>query len=138
MLLDEISIEALSDSFSKRNGDTPAKQLAHIHNVRRWKLRKLNKELSKRMGKIGRTDDICHELLRLRLLKSAEAVADLFKEGYENDGCIKGYRRGAYTLMGYLIAHEAHHRSNIMQTLKQCGYKLSKSLTYGMWDWNKI
>jgi len=138
MLLDEISAEGLNVTFSKRGGGTPAKQFAHIHNVRYWKLEKLKKELAQKQGKIDRSDELCHELLRIRLLKSAEAVADLLKEGYENEGLIEGYRRGVYTLMGYLIAHEAHHRSNMIQTLKQCDHKLSRSFTINIWDWNKI
>lgn len=138
LLLNAISDEALHDSIFEKGKESPAKQFAHMHNVRFWKLEKLDKALVNGQSKISRSDDILHELLRIKLLKSADAVATILKDGFDNDGVIEGFRRGASALLGYLISHESHHRGNMMLIMRQCGYKLPKSVTYGLWDWNKI
>jgi len=41
-------------------------------------------------------------------------------------------------LIGYTISHEAHHRGNILLTIKQRGFKLACELKWGIWEWNKI
>jgi uncharacterized damage-inducible protein DinB len=138
LLLDALSTEALHTSIFEKEKESPAKQFAHIHNVRFWKLEQLDEQLTNGQGKISPSDELSHELLRLKLLKSAEIIGNVLKEGFENDGVIKGFRRGAATLMGYFISHESHHRGNIMLSMRQCGYKLPKSVTYGLWEWNKI
>lgn len=138
LLLNAISDEAFHDSIFEKGKESPAKQFAHIHNVRFWKLEKLNKALVSGQSRISRSDDISHELLRIRLLKSADAVASLLKNGFENEGVIEGFRRGASALLGFFISHESHHRGNMMLIMRQSGHKLPKSVTYGLWDWNKI
>lgn len=39
--------------------------------------------------------------------------------------------------MGYFIAHESHHRGNILLTLKQCGHRLDQDTQYAIWDWTR-
>ena len=47
IVLDHLSEEALSLTTSKRGGGTVGHQLAHMYNVRFWKLEKINKQLVK-------------------------------------------------------------------------------------------
>jgi uncharacterized damage-inducible protein DinB len=138
ILLDEISEEGLHSTLSKRGAGTPAKQFAHLHNVRFWKLEKLAADLVKNQSKISLKSRLTHESLRYKLIESSQAVEKMLRKGFENDGCIPGYQRGAITLMGYLISHESHHRGNMLLTLKQCGHELPRSFTYGIWNWTKI
>ena len=69
---------------------------------------------------------------------SAELIGKVLKNGIENNGEVKGFRRGVVVLLGYFISHEGHHRGTILLTLKQCGLKLTDDLKYGIWEWNII
>ena len=69
---------------------------------------------------------------------SAQFVRKVLKNGIENNGEVKGFRRGVVVLLGYFISHEGHHRGTILLTLKQCGLKLTDDLKYGIWEWNII
>lgn len=40
--------------------------------------------------------------------------------------------------LGYFIAHDSHHRGNILLTLKQCGHAPPQDVRYAIWDWDKI
>ena len=35
----------------------------------------------------------------------------------------------------YLIAHEAHHRGNMLLTLKLSGEKIEDKVKFGLWEW---
>ncbi|MGN6248474.1 MAG: DinB family protein [Ginsengibacter sp.] len=137
-LLDNITEEALTLTTSKRGGGTVGHQLAHMYNVRFWKLEKIDKELVKDLGTMKAEDPKSIAMLKECHTISADLVAEMLKEGIENGGKVKGNKRGLVPLLGYFIHHEAHHRGNILLTLKLCGFKLTDELKYGIWDWNKI
>ena len=137
-LLDNLTEEALSLTTSKRGGGTVGHQLAHIYNVRFWKLEKFNKELVKDLTTIQAEDTKTIAMLKGSHTISADLIAEVLKKGIADNGNVKGSKRGVVPLLGYFIHHEAHHRGNILLTLKLCDFKLSDELKYGIWEWNKI
>ncbi len=50
----------------------------------------------------------------------------------------RGMKKGVFATLGYFIAHESHHRGNILLTLKECGHKLDQKEQYAIWDWDRI
>jgi len=138
MLLDAINDEAMNLTLSKRGGGTPAKQFAHMHNVRLYRLENYAKEIYKSQSKISLKTEITKSQLEQCLSDSSIAIEEWIKNYSNEKGEIKGFRRGVIASLGYIISHEAHHRGNILLTLKQYGIKLPQEITYGIWDWNRI
>lgn len=138
MLIDELTEEALDYTTSKRGGGTIGHQLAHIYNVRFWKLEKYDKQLVSNLATIKAEDTKTIQMLKDCHNLSADLVAEVLKDGLNKDGAIKGFKRGVVPLLGYFISHEAHHRGNMLLTLKTCGFKITDKLKYGIWEWNKI
>jgi uncharacterized damage-inducible protein DinB len=42
------------------------------------------------------------------------------------------------TMFGYMFAHEAHHRGQIIMLAHQLGYRLPDNAAYGIWHWHKL
>ncbi|MBE2190479.1 MAG: hypothetical protein KGZ71_07405 [Desulfobulbaceae bacterium] len=138
MLINAIDEDALLMTTSKRGGGTVGHQLAHIYNVRYWKLESCDKTLIADLTTIKAEDTKSIEMLVECHTLSTELVSSLFEKSINNGGKVKGFKRGIVPLLGYFIHHEAHHRGNILLTLKLCGFKLDNFLKYGIWEWNKI
>ncbi|GAA4311757.1 hypothetical protein GCM10023115_32470 [Pontixanthobacter gangjinensis] len=137
-LLENISNEELGLTTSKRGGGSVGHQLAHMYNVRYWKLESFDRKMVADLQTIKAGDAKSIDMLVDCHTITAERIAEVINRSIENNAEVKGFKRGLVPMLGYFIHHEAHHRGNIMLTLKLCGFKLPKELKYGIWEWNKI
>ena len=48
---------------------------------------------------------------------------------------MKGFKPHITAFLGYIIAHESHHRGQIALSLKQAGHALDRKVGYGIWEW---
>jgi uncharacterized damage-inducible protein DinB len=64
-------------------------------------------------------------------------MRELFLQA-ERTGQIKGAKLGPVAFLGYALAHEAHHRGQIILHLKIAKKLLAREITYSLWYWNKI
>ena len=138
-LLNGLSEEALRATLSTRGGRNVARQLAHVHEVRLTFSEitsKTNRDAKLPHFAKGETPD--KNQLKLALDASAKAIETTIREAWANGGKTPGFKRGLMPLLGYLIAHESHHRGSILLTLKQSGHKLTDELRWGLWDWAHI
>lgn len=133
-MLEAISPDALNE-LSASKGRTIAEQLAHLHNVRLMWLKSAGPELMVGLEKIEKETAADKKLLARRLKESGKAMETLLKNSLESGGRIKGFKPHITAFLGYVLAHESHHRGQIALSLKQSGHTLDKKVAYGIWEW---
>lgn len=133
-LLEAIPADALND-VSASKGRSIAEQLAHLHNVRLMWLKSAAPDLMKGLEKIEKESASDKKLLDKSLKESGKAMEALFKSSIENGGKVKGFKPHVTAFLGYIIAHESHHRGQMALSLKQAGHALDKKVGFGIWEW---
>lgn len=134
-LLGKMKKEHLECGYSARTR-TVAAQFAHMHNVR---MRCLQYFAGKSEGKthpFPRGAQPSKVELKKALTESAKMIGDYLEEA-DVVGKVKNWNGPPATFLGYLIAHEAHHRGLAMVALRMSGHKLPQEVVYGQWDWGK-
>lgn len=132
-LLDAIARESLTDQAASK-GRTVGEQFAHIHNVRLMWLKSAAPELLEPLLKLEKDMTLTVSDLKTHLSQSSEAIEKVINMGLET-GKVKGFKPHATAFVGYLIAHEAHHRGQITLSLKQSGHPIDKKTQFGLWEW---
>jgi uncharacterized damage-inducible protein DinB len=131
-LIENLPAEAWSAKPPDGKGRTVAAIVAHMHNVRVMWL------------KAAKADSIPEQLERSSVTpaqavrgfdKSREALSSLIGCAIESDGRIKNFRPDVVGFVGYLIAHDAHHRGQIAMLARQLGHPLPQKAMFGMWEW---
>lgn len=133
-LLDSIAEDHMSDALSSKGRDV-AKQFAHMHNVRLMWLKAAAPDLNEKQSKIENDAVVDKALLKDRLSQSAKAISELLSRAVDNGGKVKGFKPHVIGFLGYLIAHDSHHRSQVILALKQSGHKVDQKIGYGLWEW---
>lgn len=136
-LIDRISREGLRCTLSKRGGRDVARQFAHLHNVRIWHLEKRARDLAAGLEKFETKDSPTKARLKKALGASGRAIEAFLADVAAGEPKRRGLRKGVATTLAYFVAHESHHRGNILLTLKECGHNLGGDERYAIWDWDR-
>jgi uncharacterized damage-inducible protein DinB len=141
-LIEAISDDGMRATLSTRGGRDVARQFAHLHDVRLWKLQAYAKDLAKDLKPFGSKDTPKTSPSKSALVKqlnaSSEAIEQWLRRGVETPEKWRGFKGGVMAAFGYFVSHEGHHRGSILLTLKQTGHALPQELRYGMWDWDRM
>ncbi|MDX2038944.1 MAG: DinB family protein [Isosphaeraceae bacterium] len=132
-LLTAISDDSLSAAITPKFRNV-SKLFAHIHNVRLMWLQSAAPDLLEGLSKLEAAVE-SREALEASLTKSGEAIATLIARSRATGDRVKGFKPHVHAFVGYLIAHEAHHRGQIGWTLKAAGTPLDKKTAFGLWEW---
>lgn len=132
-LLTGIKQEHLADLPTPK-GRSVGAQFAHMHNVRLLWIKASAPDLLPQSVKIDTDKPITKKILLDGFEKSTDQISELLKRGFET-GRIKGFKPHPEAFLGYIIAHEAHHRGQIILTLKQNGHLPDKKILFGLWEW---
>lgn len=137
-LIDQIQDEGMHVTLSTRGGRDVCRQFAHLHNVRVWHLEKRARDLAEGLDVFETADHPDKDRLRQALNASGAAIETFLVDVWEGRPRRRGFKKGIFTTLAYLVAHESHHRGSILLTLKQSGYKLDKAASYAIWGWDRM
>ncbi len=137
-LIGKIDTAGMKSSLSKRGGRSVTRQFAHLHNNRVWQLERRAKDLAKGLHKFETTDEPDKRTLKKHLNQSAKRFETYWTDAVTGDVKRACFKKGVIAYLAYFIAHEAHHRGNILLTLKESGHNLDQDTKYAVWNWDKI
>lgn len=117
---------------------------AHIHNSRCSWFRDLAKFPGFRMPARVDARTVTQATLVKALDASNHQMLALFQAGIANGGDFPGVKnrfiwgatpRNAVLFLGYAIAHEGHHRGQMLLIARASGHRLPKEIN-GIWQWS--
>jgi len=116
----------------------------HVHNVRtKWiRLTAPHLKVPAQLKRAHCTP----EQARAALAESAAGCAKMLAEALDGGGRIEQFVRDGWAqpwpvgpeMLCYMLAHEAHHRGQVMMLAHQLGFPLPKEIGYGLWNWEKL
>jgi len=135
-LIGRISDAGMKCTLSKRGGRNVVRQLAHLHNARIWHIEARAKALAKGAKKFATKEEPAKKELLKALADSARRIEELFRRASRGEARV--FKRGLVQSLAYFVAHESHHRGNILLTLKQSGHPVDQDTRFAIWDWDRI
>ncbi|HZI85199.1 MAG TPA: DinB family protein [Pyrinomonadaceae bacterium] len=117
----------------------------HIHNARCMWIKTLGNEHGiVAPHPVNRHKVEPNELLAA-LSSSSRGIINLLKLGVDRGGVIPPSSSYAWRnlpldmghVLTYFVAHEGHHRGQIIMLARQLGYRLPLEVTGGIWHWSK-
>lgn len=137
-----------SDLWSMTVPGTPRRTVrmiaGHIHNARCMWIKMLGKRHGIRTPKSVNRFTVTRRELVPALERSSKGIVELLELGIDQGGSIPGSGVAWLNLpvdvvhvLAYLVAHEGHHRGQIVMLARQTGHRLPGEVTAGLWHWSR-
>ena len=124
---------------------TVASIFTHVHNVRTKWIRltaphlKVPAQLDRarctpQQARAGLAESAarCEEMLAEALGSNGDRIQKFVRDGWAQPWPV------GPEMLWYMLAHEAHHRGQACMLAHQLGFPLSKAVTSGLWNWEKL
>jgi uncharacterized damage-inducible protein DinB len=117
----------------------------HVHNARCMYIRTLGQELGVPVPRSVDRRRVGRRALIPALERSSRGILRLLSLGCERGGRIppastyiwRNLPLDVGHVLAYFVAHEAHHRGQIVLVARALGYRLPPEITNGLWQWTK-
>jgi uncharacterized damage-inducible protein DinB len=146
--MNQILIEHLDPAAWRAKPPGKARTIAaiftHVHNVRtKWV--RLSAPHLKVPPQLNRTH-CTPQQARAGLAESAARCGEMLAEALGGTGRVEKFLRDGWAkpwpvgpeMLCYMLAHEAHHRGQVLMLAHQLGFPLPQKVGYGMWNWEKL
>jgi uncharacterized damage-inducible protein DinB len=118
---------------------------AHIHNARCMWIKTLGKEHGFPVPRSVDRYKVTPTELAEALQHSGNGILSLLKFGCDHGGIIPDSSSYVWRnlpldvghVLSYFVAHEGHHRGQIVMLARQLGHRLPEEVTSGIWQWSK-
>jgi uncharacterized damage-inducible protein DinB len=120
--------------------------VAHLHNIRaRW-IRTLGRAHGVSVPRLVDLRRVSRRDLLTALKRSAKGIEELLVLGLEAEGHVppsptyvwRNLPLDVGHVLTYFVAHEAHHRGQVVLVARQLGHRLPSSVTNGLWQWTTL
>lgn len=117
----------------------------HIHNARCMWIKTLGKEFGIAVPRSVNRHKVAPKELIPALDQSSRGIISLLTLGFEQGGTIpvsssyiwRNLPLDVGHVLTYFVAHEGHHRGQIVMLARQLGHRLPVEITGGLWQWSK-
>jgi len=116
---------------------------AHIHNSRcRW-IRALGARHGIKAPRLVDQRRVRPRELVKALSRSSEGMIELIELGVASGGKVpraiwQNFPTDLQHFLGYFVAHEAHHRGQLLLLSRQLGHRLPREVAGGVWQWTRF
>ena len=117
----------------------------HVHNARCMWIKTLGKEHGLAVPRAVNRHNVRPKELIAALDRSSRGIISLLKLGFDHGGSIPA--SSSYTwrnlpldvghVLTYFVAHEGHHRGQIVMLARQLGHRLPVEVTGGLWQFSR-
>lgn len=115
---------------------------AHIHNARCIWVTMIGKPHGIKMPRRVNSRTIEQSEMPEALARSSKGMVDLINLGAAHGGKVppcawQNFPTDLPHFLSYFVAHEAHHRGQLIMIARQLGHRLPDEVVYGVWQWKK-
>ena len=113
---------------------------AHIHNSRCMWIKMIGGRHGVKIPKVVDTKTVTRSQLKAALDRSSRGMIELIKLGAARGGSVppsawQNFPTDLVHFLAYFVAHEAHHRGQLIMIARESGHRLPKAVTSGLWQW---